>query len=496
MDGLGAARPFPPGEYGVVVVGSGPGGLQTSYALRRLGVDHAVISADEAPGGMFRRLPRFERLISWTKPDAPYDRTTREYEWYDHNSLVGDEPEHRATVPEQMDRTFVVPSRAEMEAGLAAFAERGGVRVRYGCRWESTRRADDGSIVLGTSDGEYRCRAVVFALGVTEPWLSPLPGIEHVPHYVETRSPRSYAGRDVIVIGKRNSGFEVADALLPWARRIMLVSPRPVETAVLALATVRARYLQPYEDHAYGGGTFAVDAAVDRIERTERGYRVVAHGTTRPGELVLEADDAIAATGFRTPLGDLTALGVATVSHGRIPALTPFWESVSTPDVFFAGNATQGARGLGKHGIAGTSAAVHGFRYNARVLADHLAARYFGLAPERRRLRRDAVVPLLLDALACAPELWAQKGYLARVVTLDGEGARDGAIVPLEHFVDESGPDAAAATVEMDGDGRIFPTLYIRRDGRLREEQLDGDALNRFADEHHRARLEALLAIP
>ena len=495
MDGVIDERPFPPGEYGVVVVGSGPGGLQTSYALRRLGINHAVISADDAPGGMFRRLPRFERLISWTKPDAPYARETREYEWYDHNSLVGDEPEHRATVPEQMDRTFVVPSRAEMEAGLASFAERGGVRVRYGCRWESTRRADDGSLVLGTSDGEYRCRAAVFALGVTQPWRSPLPGVDAVPHYVDTRPARSYAGRDVIVMGKRNSGFEIADALLPWARRVVLVSPRPIETSVLALATVRARYLQPYEDHAYGGGTFAVDAAVDRIERGERGYRLVAHGTTHPGELVLEADDAIAATGFATPLGDLTTLGVTTVDHGRIPSLTPFWESVSAPHVFFAGNATQGARGLGKPGIVGTSAAVHGFRYNARVLAEHLAERYFGLVRERRRLRREEAVPLLLRALASAPELWAQKGYLAHAVTLDGEGPRERGIVPLEHFVDETGPDAVAAAVEMDGDGRIFPVVYVRRGGRLREEQLDADALNRFAGESQRARLEALLAL-
>src|ERR1035437_4247834 len=53
----GDGRPFPPGEYPLVVVGSGPGGLQVSYSLSRLGVKHAVISADPAPGGMFCRFP-------------------------------------------------------------------------------------------------------------------------------------------------------------------------------------------------------------------------------------------------------------------------------------------------------------------------------------------------------------------------------------------------------------------------------------------------------
>jgi thioredoxin reductase len=488
----GAERPFPPGEYPVVVVGSGPGGLQTSYFLSRLGVEHAVLSQDEAPGGMFRSLPIFQRLLSWTKPDAPVERETREYEWYDHNSLVAAEPENRALVAGFLDRAFVVPSRPEMEAGLAAFAERAGVRVRYGCRWESTRREDDGALTLATSDGEYRCRAAVFALGVTDPWKSAIPGIDDVPHYVETRPPREYEGKRVVVVGKRNSAFEVADGLLPWARRVVLVSPRPVQTSVVALSTVRVRYMQPLEDAQLGGGTLALDAAIERIERTAEGYRVHARGTTRQGEVTLDADAVIAATGFRAPLRDLPELGVQTVAQGRIPALTPFWESATAPGIYFAGNATQGAPGLRKHGVGASSPAVHGFRYNAAVLARHLAETRFGMRVERRGLARDDVVSFVLAELARGPELWAQKAYLARVVSLADEPCDEG-VEPLAHFLDAGGPDAVAATVELDAAANLYPVVYVRRRGEVGERVLAPEVLHDFDGAEHRAELEAAL---
>ncbi len=485
-------RPFPPGDYDVVVVGSGPGGLQTAYYLERSGIRRfAVISRDQEPAGMFRSFPVFQRLISWTKPQAPVERTTREYEWYDHNSLLGEEPGHRSLMPDFMDRSFDVPARAEMEAALRAFVERAGVRVRYGCTLERARREDE-SLVLETSDGEYRCRAAVFALGVTEPWIPPLPGVEAARHYVDTGDPSDYDGKRVVIVGKRNSGFEVAHGLLPWAKQISLVSPRPVQTAVLALSALRVRYLQPYDEYVRGGsGTYVVDAAIERIERSERGFRVHADGTTWAGKLALEGDDVIVATGFRVPLEPLAGLELSTVADGRIPAQTPFWESVSAPGVYFAGNATQGSPGMTKHGAAANSTSVNGFRYNARVLVRHLAEKHFGITAERRRLERSDVVPFLLDELARAPDLWIQKGYLARAVSFGPDGIHDEGIVPLTHFVDAAGPDAAAAAVEIDGGGKIVPVLYVRRSGRVDEHLLASHPLHAFDGNEHRTELEA-----
>ena len=483
--------PFPPGDYDVVVVGSGPGGLQTSYCLRRLGVRHAVLSRDEAPAGMFRRFPIFQRLITWTKPDAPVARTAREYEWYDHNSLIADEPELKALVPSLMDRAYDLPSRAEMEAGISAFVKRAGLEVRYGCTWESTRREGD-RIVLATSDGEYRCRAAVFGLGVTEPWRAPIPGIEHAAHYVDTAAPERYAGRSVFIIGKRNSGFEVAQALLPWARNTILGSPRPVQTDALALSALRIRYLHPYDEYARGGpGTYVLDVTIERIERNAEGFRVVTHGTTWDGRLEFDVDDVIAATGFQTPLRALPRVGLVTLNDGRVPALTPFWESVSLPGVYFTGNASQGAKGLDKRGAGASSSAVNGFRYNARALAEHLAERLTGWA--RPRPPVPDVVSFLLHELSSAPDLWVQKGYLCRVVTAEGDAFVDEGVLPLAHFLDSGGSDAVAASVEVDESGRIIPTVYVRRGGELTEYALPSHPTHEYAAEPYRRELEALL---
>ncbi|MGH2764760.1 MAG: NAD(P)-binding domain-containing protein [Actinomycetota bacterium] len=490
-----ADRPFPPGEYPVVVFGSGPGGLQVAYSLSRLGVRHALLSEDERPAGMFRRFPFFQRLISWSKPYAPFERKSREYEWYDWNSLLSDEPEHRGLVPEFMDGTSYFPSRAEMQRGIEAFVERSGVQVRTGCRWETTKRGEDGFVVV-TSDGEYRCRALVVAVGMTEPWKPDIAGLDQVPHYVETESPEAYADRRVFVIGKRNSGFEIADGLLPWARQIVLGSPRPAKLSIVvaSVAAARARYMQPYEDHTLGGGTAVIDAAIQRVERLADGYRVFCKGTTVPGDFVFHVDRVIAATGFGTPLVDLPDLGVATFYQGRLPAQTPYWESATVPGVFFAGSITQGSIGLKKYGRPSGSAAVHGFRYNARVLAEHLARSRFGKRPEVRMMAADAVVPLLLAEMTRGPELWHQQAYLSRVLTFDPDrGIVDDGIQPLAHFVDVSGPDAVAITVETDDRNEIRPAVYCRRGGAVDEHVLDGNLLHDFETAEHRKQLAGLL---
>ena len=468
-----------------MVVGSGPGGLQLSYSLSRLGIDHAVLSDDAAPGGMFRRWPVFQRMLSWTKPFTGVPRTARAYERYDWNSLIPDEDAHRAVMPALMDGTSYFPSRPEMQQGLEAFAERTGIRVRYGCRWESTKAISSPArgggqgggqdFVLTTSDGDYRAPVVVFAVGVAQPYRPPISGLDDVPHYGDFRPVESYKDHRVFIVGKQNSGFEIATGLLPWARQLVLASPSVTKLSVntRTLVGVRARYVQPYEDAALAGGVVILDTTIEEVRKDGAGFLVRTRNATDGRDLPLVADDVIAATGFVAPLGDLPELGVATFGQSRLPAQTPFWESATVPGIFFAGTITQGAAGLKKHGIPSNSGAVQGYRYNARVLARHLAETRFGVRIPRPQLKAGEAVGYLLSELSRGPELWHQRSYLTRVIQLDPDhGITDEGILPLAHFIDSGGPDAVAVALESNGQGDPYPAVYLRKDGHVSESLL------------------------
>lgn len=236
-----------------------------------------------------------------------------------------------------------------------------------------------------------------------------------------------------------------------------------------------------------------LDAALDHVERNDAGYRVFASGTTRPGDIVIDADEVIAATGFSTPLLDLPELGVATFYQGRLPAQTPFWESASLPGIYFAGSVSQGSIGLKKYGKTGNSAAVHGFRYNASVLASHLARERFGLSLERPQLRPEEVVPFLLSEATEGPELYNQPSYLARVVSFDDGGIFDEGVLPLAHFVDSTGPDSAAITVETDDQGDTHPAVYVRRGPKVDEHLLGSEPMLDFRTAEHKNQLAGVL---
>ena len=178
-----------------------------------------------------------------------------------------------------------------------------------------------------------------------------------------------------------------------------------------------------------------------------------------------------------------------------LPAMTNAYQSTSAPGIYFAGTLGQAVGGLKKYGIPANSGAVHGHRYNARLLVDDLAARHFGRRQPRPVVPPDEVVDRLLVSASTAPELWHQKSYLARALSRDPDGlVHDDGIVSLAEFVDAAGPDGVAITVETDDRGDIHPAVYVRRRGRVdADARLSSDPLLDFRGAEQQAQLASLI---
>lgn len=65
--------------------------------------------------------------------------------------------------------------------------------------------------------------------------------------------------------------------------------------------------------------------------------------------------------------------------------------------------------------------------------------------------------------------------------------------MPLAHYLDAVEEDGAAASVEVDERGTTRPTLYLRRNGEVREHELEPHPLHRYDGDDYRRQVEALV---
>jgi len=403
-----------------LIIGAGPAGLQLAALLEADGGhDYLVLEAGDVPGAFFTRFPRHRTLISSNKRHTGSDDPEFNLR-FDWNSLLSDDPDLRFT--RYTGRYF--PSADVMVRYLADFAAATGVRVRYGCRVTTVDRAPDGTFDVTTADGgTLRSRVVVVATGVSLPYVPDVPGIELAERYDSVSvDPDDFLDQRVLVLGKGNSAFETADALMETTAAVHVAGPGSLRLAwrthyVGHVRAVNNNFLDTYQ---LKSGNALLDGTVRRIERDGDGYRV-AFAFERVDEVVKELryDRVIVATGFRFD-ASLFAPGArpALAIRDRFPAQTAEFESVDVPGLFFAGTLTQ-QRDF-KHS---TNGFIHGFRYGVRALHRILLRRYADrgwpavpLDPAPEALA-DAVIARINRSSA----LWQQFGVLADVVTVAGD---------------------------------------------------------------------------
>ncbi|MEU8648582.1 NAD(P)/FAD-dependent oxidoreductase [Streptomyces sp. NPDC048737] len=189
----------------VYVIGGGPGGLATAYALRARGIRAVVVEKSDRVGASWRR--HYDRL---------HLHTTRR-----RSALPG------LPMPRRFGRWV---ARDDMVRYLEKYAEHHELEIVTGVEVSRVERTPDGTgWLLHASGGrELTGAAVVVATGHNHtPALPDWPGRDtftgELTHACAYRNGAPYAGRDVLVVGAGNTGAEIAvDLVESGAGRVRL----------------------------------------------------------------------------------------------------------------------------------------------------------------------------------------------------------------------------------------------------------------------------------
>lgn len=398
-----------------VIVGAGPAGLQLSYYLQRAGAEYLTLERGSGPSQFFRRFPRHRKLISLNKVHTTSTDPEIRLRW-DWNSLLNDAPEMH--FPE-FSREYL-PHADDMVRYLEAFQRHHALNVRYDTAVERIERAGDG-FVVHTATGPVSARSVIVAAGWGGPFVPEIRGIEHATGYEDMSiEPKDYANQRVLIIGKGNSAFEAAHAMLGHAAMVHLASRRPLRLAwnTKHPGDVRGQFGAILDSYQFKTLHSVLDCVIDEIRPNDGGFEVHITYTHAEGEReVLQYESVLRCTGFRmdTSVFDPSCLP-ETVRDGRMPALRPDWQSTNVDGLYFAGTLAQD-----RDFKRASSAFIDGFRYNLRTLTALLRERYNGVALPVGAAPADptALTTLVLDRLNWSSALWTQFEYLCDVVVVD-----------------------------------------------------------------------------
>ncbi|MEU1881049.1 NAD(P)-binding domain-containing protein [Streptosporangium sp. NPDC020072] len=420
-----------------LVIGAGPAGLQLGHFLHRAGRRYRILEAGPEPGQFFRTFPRHRMLISINKKHTGHHDPELNFR-VDWNSLLSDDPDLVFT--RYSDRFF--PGADDLVRYLGDFAAALDLRITYGARVVDVSRPDaKGPFRVIDGQGRtHQAEHVVVATGVSKTNVPEIPGIETAEGY-DTASvdPADYTAKRVLVIGKGNSAFETADNLIETAAVIHVAGPHSVRLAWRThflghLRAVNSNFLDTYQLKL---GNAVLDGDVRRIERRADGTYLVTVSFARADEVTKDIpyDRVIVSTGFRFDASIFSPECRPELTiRNRFPALTPAYESVNVPGLYFAGTITQ-SRDFKR----GTNAFIHGFRYGARALHRILETRHHDAPWPGRDLPADpgAFADAVLERVNRSSGLFQQFGVLADVIVPDGDG---GARYLEELPVDFQGP--------------------------------------------------------
>ncbi len=411
-----------PTNYDYIIIGAGPAGLQLAYYLQKKGYDYVILEKEAKAGAFFEKYPRNRQLISINKIYTGYDDKEINLRW-DWNSLLCDNDD---LLFKHYSKDYL-PDAKVLVNYLNDFSDHYQLNISFNTEVAKISKKNDQFIIQDKAGETYIGKRLIMATGMFKPYIPKIEGAHLVRENYGNVSvdPMDFCDQRVLIFGKGNSAFELAENLLATTSLIHLTSPQPVKMAwrshyVGHLRAVNNNLLDTYMLKSQNA---LINGEISKIEKAGEKYRVSIEYNLANDEVEqLDYDRIIFATGFEfdDSLFD-DSCKPAMAIHNRFPDQTSDWESVNVKDLYFAG-VLMHMRDYKKK----QSGFIHGFRYNIAIMSRLFSQKYHQekLPFEALALSPEKIGEKIIERVNKTSSLWQQTGYLADLVVLDFENQK------------------------------------------------------------------------
>lgn len=285
LDDARSHAPSSDREYAVAIVGAGPSGLSAALECHRRGVDYVLLEQGTL-ADTIRKYPRHKLLLA--------------------------EPLH---VPLYGDLWIADASKEALLRAWETIIEVTGLRVHTRHRVESiTHDDDEGPFELQTTEGVFRARHVVLAMGRRgTPRRLEVPGEDLEKVLYDIVEMEAFAGRRVVVVGGGDSAIESAIGLAAQPGTEVLLSYRGQD-----FARAKSRNIEKLEA-AEVAGRIRVwrTSAIRAVRPTEIDVEFEGHVHTLPNDYLVIRIGGVAPYEFLRRIGiDIVKKDVPLVGSG------------------------------------------------------------------------------------------------------------------------------------------------------------------------------------
>ena len=328
----------------VIIVGAGPAGLGVAIALQKMGVDLIILEKDEI-GASFKKWPKETQFIS---PSF----TGNFFKMPDLNAITPDSSPAFTTLTEH-------PTGDDYVEYLESIAHYNKLTIETKITVQQVEKKKD-YFIISTNDGEYRCAYLIWAAGEYQyPKKGELSGWEHCTHFSDVDSFEDIEGKEAVVIGGYESGFDAAVNLVNTGKKVTVFDAE----SYLELVNSDSSYsLSPFTrdriEDAFEDLTYHKESKVIEVKYKDGIYTVI----TENGISIETHIRPIRCTGFNSSLILLKDLFLYKSDY---PLLNEWDESTITNNLFLVGPQV-------KHGDA-LFCFIYKYRQRFAVVAETIA---------------------------------------------------------------------------------------------------------------------------